>query len=132
MGKTRLLQHLLPAGASAHGTTLHVAARPEDAGAPMATLARLLRAVTEDQTPVLTAQARREVACVLPEWADGVLPAFEGQRLLLQRAVQALLTQPESLHAVALDDLHFADPASLQIIQALLDESSTRTRWALA
>lgn len=132
MGKTRLLQHLLPAGAGDHGSTLHVAARPGDAGVPLATLARLLRAVTEGSVPVLAAAARREIARVLPEWAGDVLPAAEGQRLVLQRAVQTLLMQQESLLAVALDDLHFADSASLQIIQALLDEPSASTRWALA
>ena len=140
MGKTRLLQHLLPGAASAGamqagGMTLHVAARPGDAGVPLATLARLLRAVTESAQQVLAPAARREIARVLPEWAQDAVPAAEGQRLLLQRAVQALLVQQQTLRVVALDDLHFADAASLQMLQALLDEggdSLGTLNWALA
>ena len=135
MGKTRLLQHLLPGAAQARRTTLHVAARPGDAGVPLATLARLLRAVAECGQQVLAAEARREIARVLPEWAQEALPASGGQRLLLQRAVQALLLQQQTLRVVALDDLHFADAASLQMLQALLDDEAgglSPLRWALA
>ena len=132
MGKTRLLQHLLPVGAPGSGVALHVAARPGDAGVPLATLARLLRAVTDSGPQLLAPAARREIARVLPEWAAGALPAAEGQRLALQRAVQALLAQQTSLLAVALDDLHFADTASLQLLQAVLDEGGSKLRWALA
>ena len=77
-------------------------------------------------------RARREIARVLPEWAQEALPAAEGQRLLLQRAVQALLEQQQRLRVVALDDLHFADAASLQMLQALLDEGGGSLHWALA
>lgn len=137
MGKTRLLQHLLSGfcDAAHHSTTLHVAARPGDAGVPLATLARLLRAVTENGQQVLAPAARREIARVLPEWSQDALPIADGQRLLLQRAVQALLAQQQTLHVVALDDLHFADAASLHMLQALLDDgdcSPNPLHWALA
>ena len=132
MGKTRLLQHLLPDSDAAHGATLRVSARPGDAGVPLATLARLLRAVAERGDPLLAPAARREIARVLPEWAQDARPAAEGQRLVLQRAVHELLAQQLTLQAVALDDLHFADPASLQLLQALLDDPSDTLRWALA
>ena len=132
MGKTRLLQHLLPTSDAGPGSTLRISARPGDAGVPLATLARLLRAVAERGDPVLAPAARREIGRVLPEWAPGALPAAEGQRLVLQRAVQELLAQQASLQVVALDDLHFADPASLQLLQALLDEPATHLHWVLA
>ncbi len=126
MGKTRLLQHLLPAGA------LAVAARPGDAGVPLATLARLLRAVAERAPQAMAAPARREIARVLPEWADAGAPLGAGQRLVLQRAVATVLDGCTDLAALALDDLHFADAASLQLLHALLDDPSRHQRWLLA
>jgi len=126
MGKSRLLQHVLPAGA------LAVAARPGDSGVPLATLARLLRAVAERAPHALAAPARREIARVLPEWADTSAPAGAGQRLQLHRAVASVLAGIADLPALALDDLHFADAASLQLLHALLEEDHTHQRWALA
>ena len=126
MGKSRLLQHVLPAG------SLAVAARPGDSGVPLATLARLLRAVAERAPQALAAPARREIARVLPEWADASAPAGAGQRLQLHRAVASVLAGIADLPALALDDLHFADAASLQLLHALLEEDSTHQRWALA
>ena len=46
--------------------------------------------------------------------------------------MQALLEQQQRLRVVALDDLHFADAASLQMLQALLDEGGGSLHWALA
>lgn len=164
MGKSRLLEHLLPASA------LLVAARPGDAGLPLATLARLLRALAE-RTPVAMDPAlRQQLERVLPEWAApgpalalaapqpaatpfdtahrGVAsaqaragrlageapgPAQAHDRPLpLQRAVAALLAGTTGLPALAIDDLHFADAASLQLLQGLLDEACPPARWALA
>ena len=130
MGKSRLLQHLMPAQG------LAVAARPGDAGVPLSTLARLLRAVAERVPQAMAAAARQELALVLPEW----LPDWDhnrvvtpgGGRLQLQRAVASVLAGCADLPALALDDLHFADAASLQLLQALLDEAPGPQRWALA
>lgn len=130
MGKSRLLEHLLPAPAS--GSAVSVSARPGDAGVPLATVARLLRAVAERSPQTLEASARRELARVLPEWAPGNAPAPEGQRLVFQRAVSSLLARQSGLTMLALDDLHFADAASLNLLQALLDDETLRLRWALA
>ncbi|MFA6262802.1 MAG: BTAD domain-containing putative transcriptional regulator, partial [Bacteroidia bacterium] len=70
MGKSRLLEHLLPSpGSAAAGTAVSVSARPGDAGVPLATVARLLRAVAERSPQTLEASTRRELARVLPEWA---------------------------------------------------------------
>ena len=130
MGKSRLLQHLMPVQG------LAVAARPGDAGVPLSTLARLLRAVAERVPQAVATPARQELARVLPEW----LPAWNhdsaspggGGRLQLQRAVASVLAGCADLPALALDDLHFADAASLQLLQALLDEAPAAQRWALA
>ncbi len=130
MGKSRLLQHLMPAQG------LAVAARPGDAGVPLSTLARLLRAVAERVPQAMAAPARQELARVLPEWLPGWTGSggapSGGHRLQLQRAVASVLTGAADLPTLALDDLHFADAASLQLLQALLDEAPGPQRWALA
>lgn len=131
IGKSRLLRQVLPAGErrletgegqqTADAAPRHavaVAARPGDAGVPLATLARLLRAVTAGAALALEPAVRRELGRALPEWGDGAQPA-EGHRLLLHRAVRSLLAQ-QRLAYVAIDDLHFADSASLEMLTALL------------
>ncbi len=122
LGKTRLLQ----AFAESHAGVVRVAGRPGDAGVPFATLARLLRAVMARAgaapTAALPALARREIARVLPEVDAGAAPAAgEGQRLVMQRALRALLGTQGQLHGLIVDDLHFADEASLEMLRALID-----------
>ena len=130
MGRSRLLQHLMPAQG------LAVAARPGDAGVPLSTLARLLRAVAERAPQAVAAPARQELARVLPEWLpewdSGRAAPGVGRRLQLQRTVASVLAGCADLPALALDDLHFAEAASLQLLQALLDEAPGPQRWALA
>lgn len=128
MGKTRLLDELAagPPGA------LRVAARPGDAGVPFALLARLLRALREGGLLAPPDEGtRRELARVLPELGAGTPPAGEGQRLLLQRAVEQVLAGLGA-GALLLDDLHFADAASLELLQGLLPAAPPALRWALA
>jgi DNA-binding SARP family transcriptional activator/tetratricopeptide (TPR) repeat protein len=137
LGKSRLLQDF----AAPNPGVVHVAARPGDAGVPLATLARLLRAVTSlaSQGSPLEPAARHEIARVLPEF-DVAMPRHtgEGQRLVLQQAVQALLSAQTGLAGVLVDDLHFADEASLDMLRALIDEpagspdTAPGMRWALA
>ena len=124
LGKTRLLQEF----AQTHAGLVHVSARPGDGGVPFASLARLLRAVTtRGQTGLALADGtRREIARVLPEF-DSAAPraSGEGQRLVLQRAVQTLLTSQADLAGLLVDDLHFADPASLDMLLALIDATGS-------
>ncbi len=140
MGKTRLLQQL----AAAPGSTLYAAARPGDAGVPLATLARLLRALPQQPGAALPAAQQRELARVLPGTptaaaagdTTGAAVPPAGQRLLLQQALTALLQaqSDRGLSHVLLDDLHFADGASLQLLQSLLDDAASTLpalRWAL-
>lgn len=144
LGKTRLLQEC----AQAQAGLVHVSARPGDAGVPFASLARLLRAVTAlaPSPPALEDSTRREIARVLPEF-DSAAPRVggEGQRLVLQRAVKALLASQQNLTGLLVDDLHFADPASLDMLLTLIDATGSSDgqreagltaapplRWALA
>ncbi len=134
LGKTRLLQEFSTSQAQA----LHTQARPGDTVVPFALLARLLRAVHEavgEAALPTDASARRELARVLPELGAGVAIAGEAQRLLLQRAVETLLSQGLARGATAflIDDLHFADAASLDMLQVLVvSERLAALRWGFA
>ena len=141
LGKTRLLQTFAQTQPGIAGA----AARPGDAGVPFATLARLLRAVlsrsqsAQSLHAVLPAATRSEIARVLPE-LDPVASrmAGEGQRLVMQRALRSLLDTQVGMHGLWVDDLHFADEASLEMLRALIDddgaapEGQARLRWVLA
>ncbi len=116
LGKTRLLQEFV----DAQSGVVRTAARPGDAGVPFATLTRLLRAVSAHPTPA-------------PPGATAMPDSLRGVRALL--ATQANLT------ALVMDDLHFADEASLDLLGALVNEDEPSAtdapgpepiRWALA
>lgn len=94
LGKSRLMAELLGA-AAATPQTLHAAGRPGDSGVPYATLARLLsplRSMSPMNPPATTHSAA------------------EVEALLRHHGVQA----------VALDDLHFADEATLELVAGLI------------
>jgi DNA-binding SARP family transcriptional activator len=137
LGKTRLLHEFI----DRRPGFVHVAGRPGDSGVPFATLARLLRAIVaqdHDAAQVqLPAPTRSEIARVLPEFDGGLArQAGEGQRLVLLRAVRALLAAHERIDTVAVDDLHFADEASIDMLGSLIDGddegTGSRWRWVLA
>lgn len=130
IGKTRLLQELV----TSHGAAaLHVRARPGDAGVPYALLARLLRALLaafELPPPQHDDGAALEV--VLAPAAAGPLPTTTAR---MRAALETLLTHAgeRGLALVAADDLHFADPASIEMLLALVNAERLRAlRWVLA
>ncbi|MBK9572097.1 MAG: AAA family ATPase [Rhodoferax sp.] len=136
LGKSRMLQDF----AASVGGIVHVAARPGDAGVPLALLARLLRAVIQlGPLRALEPCTRGVLARMVPEF-DAALPesAGEGQGLVLQRAAASLLAAQPSLMGLLVDDLHFADDASLEllnelIVQPIVSNGAPSTmRWALA
>ncbi len=110
IGKTRLLGDFV----ARHDGAIVIGARPGDARVPFALLARLLRAVTQRFTPILEDWAKAELSRLLPEL--GAAPESKLQPLRLQRAVaQTLLTASKAgLTACAIDDVHFADDASVE------------------
>ena len=135
LGKTRLLQEF----AAGRPQSVMAAGRPGDAGVPFATLARLLRGVVAGGAAAsLPAATRGEIARVIPEFDGGMSrPVGEGQRLVLLRAVQSVLGTHAAHRSMILDDLHFADEASLDLLAGLIDGDDLvpqvpTTRWVLA
>jgi hypothetical protein len=135
LGKSRLLADVLaglqplvrsgpdksPPRADAGGV-LSVRAEAGDAGVPYATCARLLRRLLQVRPLPLPAalahllpdlsQPAPAPAAKKPERAPAVQP------LALQQAAQHLLHR-QPLAVVAVDDLHFADEASLELLTVL-------------
>ena len=131
IGKTRLLQEF----STGRDGIVALRARPGDAGIAYAVLARLLRALLAEHALPLSARRRQELALVLPELGAPVALAGEAQRLLLHRAVDATLVDAMAagLQAVVVDDLHFADDASIEFVQALVQSDALAAlHWGLA
>ena len=131
LGKTRLLAEF-----ARDRRVLVVQGRPGDAGVPYATLARLLRQAIERPHAGLPAEQRAELGRLLPEFAQGAAPAPDGQRLLLQAAVEALLRAvgggDAAIGGILFDDLHFADDASVEMLQGLIGDLHDGLRFVLA
>jgi DNA-binding SARP family transcriptional activator len=121
MGKSRLLQSL----AADDARRLHVSGRPGDSLVPYATLARVLRAVIDRDPAAADAPGSAALAPLLPELAAQA-PAHAGSLAPttptpLLRPVQALLGRAAArVDALLIDDLHFADTATLELLQGLL------------
>ena len=136
LGKTRLIGELVAEAFEAPSETLVVPARPGDAAAPYASLGRALRALIERRPLPLDGAARGELARVLPEIDRAIVAqAGLGQQLMLQRAIESLLLDAHraGLAALVIDDLHFADSASLEMLQGLvLADGLAGLRWGFA
>jgi DNA-binding SARP family transcriptional activator/tetratricopeptide (TPR) repeat protein len=127
IGKSRLLGDM----AAQRGGVL-VGGRPGDSRVPYATLSRLLRALLERHLLRLSDALRRELAGLLPELGNaGAGPLDHGA---LQRAVSSLvsLTRAAGTGLLVLDDLHFADEATLEALPALVADQASQIAWLLA
>ena len=132
MGKSRLLQAL----AVQQPALLHASGRPGDALVPYATIARALRQLLDRDPTAADPALRRQLAPLLPELAGDAPPAPAALQPPLARPVLALLRQAHRVvHTLALDDLHFADDATLELLQLLLtaprDSQALPLRWCL-
>lgn len=119
LGKSRLLQAVGRGGPGGFPTPLYSAARPGDALVPYATLARLLRAVAAQVPEAADAALREALAPLLPEWAPAGAQAALA-RLPLAPVAALLQRAAAQLPVLLLDDLHFADDATLELLQGLL------------
>ena len=131
LGKSRLLAEAAGAGA----LTPVLGARPGDAAVPYAALARWLR-VLHDRLPAAFDPLPAALARLLPERAAADA-STEGRadRLDLSVAVVQVLRRAAAagLTGASFDDLHFADDASVELLQAVLDDDPLRPlAWALA
>ncbi|MBA4175573.1 MAG: hypothetical protein C0505_03290 [Leptothrix sp. (in: Bacteria)] len=115
MGKSRLLQAL----AAQRPGVLHTGGRPGDALVPYATLARTLRQLLDREPAAVDPALRRALAPLLPELADADSGRTAPAPLPLVLPVTTLLQRCRDVDTLALDDLHFADDASLELLQAL-------------
>jgi DNA-binding SARP family transcriptional activator len=130
MGKSRLLAELGPD----LGRMVCAAARPGDSAVPFASFARLLREVVRNCPSGMAAAPRQELARLLPELGPTASANEPGQRNVLEDAVRALVGGiQQTVDALALDDLHFADQASLDMLLTLATGQPQATvRWVVA
>jgi DNA-binding SARP family transcriptional activator len=137
MGKSRLMAELL-AGA---GHTLAAAGRPGDAGAPYATLSRLLQPLLAGGLTGLSPTALEMLSHLAPTPGPGLHPlpgttqagsATPGawRPDAMAAAVSELLLH--RVQTLALDDLHFADGATLDLVAGLVAHNDPPRRWLLA
>ncbi len=137
IGKTRLLREFQVYAGLRDGYVLHGLAREQDAGTPYALFAHALRNyVREQPAEVLRRQAPGFIAAELvklaPQLAEKVgyiepnpplTPESERARLLEQVSKFLLNMAREQPTLLLLDDLHFADPASLNLLETLVHQS---------
>lgn len=125
MGKSRLLGDF---AASRRGV-LVLQARPGDERVVFGTLSRLLRLLPQPALAALPEALRGELARLLPGLAT-TAPG-ETERTRLFNAVAAALESPGlGLEGFVVDDLHFADEASVEVLRFAAEGS--RRRWLLA
>ncbi len=129
MGKSRLLADLAQ---SAPATALLVTARPGDAAAPYALLSRCVRALLKDFGLAPAAGQRGLLARLLPELGPAQPMVHEDDLARLTHALSTVLNdaQAHGLHTLLVDDLQFADAASVELLRALIAASTCS--WVLA
>ncbi len=144
IGKTRLLADIAAARGGVQGGWHQLAARPGDADLPYALLARLIERLARH----LGMPALPWVGAELSRLVPGLQPAASAEpfsALRLQRALREALrawtvalpgpgaTAGPALAALVLDDLHFADPPSLDLLAPLVgDPALPGLRWLMA
>ena len=129
LGKSRLVAELAEGSAA----IVTACARPGDRSIPYVSLARLLRALVEPRPGLVEEGARIELGRLMPELCHDSAPHGEARPRILQAAIAALLRRARAagVEALVLDDLHFADAASLEMLNELALEG-TATRWGFA
>lgn len=127
LGKTRLVSDF----ALGRVGVLLTGARPGDAGVAYASASRLLRQLPAQALERLDSPLREGLACLLPELGPAAPLRSEADRTRFFNAVAAALDSAAvALQGCVVDDLHFADEASLELIRYLV--GATRCRWVLA
>ena len=131
IGKSRLLAEHLSGQPGAVATQ----GRPGDSSVPLALVERLLRAVLSRNPRLGGSETRRVLALLLPEWAAAERPAAAASAAQIRGATVDLLAEAiaDGLEAIVIDDLHFADAQSLELLQGLLGTTALAAlRWGFA
>ncbi len=127
LGKSRLLAEFNDEA------TVSAAARPGDAAVPFAVAARLLRAVIARVPSAAAPASRAQLAALLPEYAERETGPASNLARLAQGVLDVLkAAEAAGLQAILLDDLHFADDATLDMLREVLADPETRLRWGFA
>ncbi len=129
LGKTRLVGDF----AVVQRDALLVDARPGDARVPYALLSRLLRQMLERIGQPPSPEARNELAHLLPELGRVQPASRSSNNMRFINAVEALFRHAhgEGLAGLVLDDLQFADAASIEVLQHL-NAAGIGLRWIVA
>ena len=132
MGKSRLLAEWWPSHTQG---LLAGTGRPGDAGQPYASLARLLGPALAAPLPPLTALARQALShlgTAAPASSAGSGASSQPLRPGGMAAAVAELLAALAIETVVLDDLHFADEATLELITSLATAADLQRRWVFA
>ena len=122
LGKTRLVGDV----ARARGNFVVVTARPGDERVVYAAIARLLRQLPRDSLTSLEASVRAELARLLPEFGTASAIASEAERARFFNAVAAAVAAARPVvGGVVVEDLHFADEASVELLRYLTGDGGT-------
>ena len=129
LGKTRLVGDF----ARTRPEAVMVAGRPGDDRVPHALLSRLLRQVVERLAHAPSPGVVDELAQLLPELGPVPAESRSASPVRFVNAAETLLRQAfgEGLAGLVLDDLHFADAASVDVIQHLA-AAGIGLRWIVA
>ncbi|MCS7100070.1 MAG: AAA family ATPase, partial [Burkholderiaceae bacterium] len=123
MGKTRLVTDF----ARARNGVVVTSARPGDERVVYALVARLLRQLPREPLAALDAAVRTELARLLPEFGAAEPIRTEADRARFFNAVAAALAAASpTIAGLVIDDLHFADEASVELLRYLAGDGALR------
>jgi DNA-binding SARP family transcriptional activator/tetratricopeptide (TPR) repeat protein len=130
VGKTRLLEDFVAGRPGA----LLVCCRPTDADMPLALVARLVQQTVTRHGAAASCAAHARLASMLPGFmAAEPEAAAPPARAPLAASMAELLASAEGLQAVVIDDLQFADQASIELLFELVAGTARLDlRWAFA
>lgn len=129
IGKTRLLDDFV----RGVGGCVVERAHPGEEQSSLALLGRLLLDIDRRFQPAVSDRNRAELARIRPEF--GTEPNTPSVEQLVRHATEQLLiaAMDKGLHAVVLDDLHYADPSTIEALRWLSAcRSLAALRWGLA
>ena len=136
MGKSRLIADWRAAAEAANvhavSQVVAVSARPGEAAVPYAMATRWLRALLLLPGVEPSSAQRDDLARLLPELGPPTARTGADERARLRGAVQVLLERAvtRGLRAVVIDDLHYADAPSVELLHPLV--GGTACAWIVA